>query len=159
MNDPLITYLHDHFAGSNFAIEVLARLRDRYPGQETGIFAATLLEDVQADRKVLEHIIERTGTSGFDLKDAVAWLGEKASRVKLEDVQPDGFGTFEAVETLALGILGKLALWQALSVAAASDPRLNEWDFAALSVRAEEQHQRTEKHRLGMVPMAFRISS
>ena len=129
MNDPVITYLHDHHAGSNFAIELLERLRERYQGHETGFFATTLLADIEADRNVLESIIERTGKGHFDIKDAIGWLGEKASRIKLQDNQPTGFGTFEAIEALALGIVGKQKLWQALSVAAESDPRFKGWDF------------------------------
>jgi hypothetical protein len=36
MSDPLATYLHDHLAGSNFAIELLDSLRDQYSGEPLG---------------------------------------------------------------------------------------------------------------------------
>ena len=157
MSEPLEIYLHDHLAGSNFVIELLEDLRQRYPNDETGSLAAAVLPDIQEDRKTLESIIDRVGKSHFDLKDAMAWLGEKASRIKLREDQPQGLGTFEAMELTALGILGKLSLWRTLSIMA--DPRLSGWDFSALSQRAEQQHDRVDKFRLKMVPSAFSVSS
>jgi hypothetical protein len=67
------------------------------------------------------------------LVEAAAWLGEKVSRVKLRRRAAGGLGTFEALEALALGILGKLALWRALAVIAAVDGRLGGMDFDHLS--------------------------
>jgi hypothetical protein len=159
MNDSLSVYLHDHLAGSHFAIQLLDSLSRRYPGRNPGIFAAAMLVDVKEDQKVLECIIERVGKSTFDLKDAMAWLAEKASRVKLRDDQPEGIGTFEAVEILGLGIMGKASLWQTLSAIAQLEPKLAKWDYVALSMRAQGQYKRVEAYRLSFAPVAFGISS
>jgi Rad3-related DNA helicase len=35
MGDPLATYLHDHLAGANFAVELLENLRQRHSDGET----------------------------------------------------------------------------------------------------------------------------
>jgi len=157
MHDPLVTYLHDHLAGANFAVELLQRLSDAYPRHETGLFAAEILVDVEADREILKEIIQRVGTSPLELKDVMAWLGEKASRPKFSDTQPDGLGPFEALETLALGITGKLSLWHTLSSVGAFDQRLSEWDFASLAARAEDQRARVDEYRLSITPAAFAI--
>ena len=54
MSDPLAIYLHDHLAGSNFAIELLEFLRDQHAGQKLGDAAGELLAEVEKDRKTLQ---------------------------------------------------------------------------------------------------------
>jgi hypothetical protein len=157
MEDPLATYLHDHLAGSNFAIELLENLQQRHSGCDTGAFAAAILAEVQEDRKVLEGVIEKIGTSHFDVKDAISWVAEKASRMKLSNGQPDGLSTFEALETLDLGIMGKVSLWRALGVISDFDPRLAAMDFTALSLRAQDQFNRVEKYKLSIARNTFEM--
>jgi hypothetical protein len=159
MDDPLVTYLHDHLAGANFAVELLENLQKRYPDQETGAFARTILQEVQADRRVLEDIIQRVGTGHFDVKNVMAWLAEKASRVKLGHSQPDDFATFETLEMLSLGIMGKLSLWRTLSVIGTSDERLAGIDLPSLSQRAQDQYDRVEAYGLSIARTAFQKES
>jgi hypothetical protein len=45
------------------------------------------------------------------------------------------FGTFQAIEFLSLGILGKLALWRALETLSLSDTRLSGIPFNELVLR------------------------
>jgi hypothetical protein len=111
MNNPLATYLHDHLAGSAFAIDLLETLRDHYAGEALGEQAATLVIEVQRDRETLQRIADQVGKGSANLKEAVAWVAEKASRFKLTHEDRMGLGTFQALETLALGIQGKIALW------------------------------------------------
>ena len=54
----------------------------------------------------------------------------------------------EALETLALGIQGKLALWRVLEAVANRIPQLQIVDFDRLKQRAVQQHQRVEDQRL-----------
>ena len=63
------------------------------------------------------------------------------------------------VETLALGLLGKLALWRALLEVAPSDARLSGVDFQALAERAEAQHAHVEGQRLALARPALRNGS
>jgi hypothetical protein len=77
MDDPLATYLHDRLAGANLAIELLENLKQSHSDRGTGAIAASILAEVQADKKVLEGILERVGTGHLDAKDALACLGEK----------------------------------------------------------------------------------
>jgi hypothetical protein len=85
-----------------------------------------------SDQKILEQIIQQVGTAHLDLTESVGWLAERASQFKLhQDMEGAGLGTFEAVEVLALGIRGKLALWQALPAIRKLDTRIPALDFAA----------------------------
>ena len=65
---------------------------------------------------------------------------------------------FEARETLALGILGKRALWRALSIVAPADLRLSGVDFDALAARAQAQHDRVEERRLQVAATALQAA-
>jgi hypothetical protein len=155
MSDPLAIYLHDHRAGSNFAINLLEGMRDQEEDRDLSAFAARVIAEVTADRETLQKIIDRVGESHTDLKEAAAWVAEKASRFKLGHETPLALGTFEALETLALGILGKLSLWQALVVIGRVDARVEGEDYAHLAARAQEQHDLVEAYRLRIATNVF----
>jgi hypothetical protein len=156
-HDPLATYLEDHLAGATGAIELLGRLRDQHAGDRLGALAAQLLEEIEADHAVLEALAARVGQGSSVLKDATAWIGAKVSRLKLGGLSDD-LGLLEALETLALGILGKRALWCALAVIAPTDGRLAGLDLAGLIARAESQHDRVEDERRRMAAIALRAA-
>jgi len=73
-----------------------------------------------------------------------AWMSDKVSRIKLNR-ETHSLGTFEAMEFLALGILGKLALWDALKTLPPSDSCLQGIDLDYLASRARMQHARWRK--------------
>lgn len=148
MPEPLGIYLHDHLAGSAFAIDLLASLRDHHKEDDLGELASGLLIEVKLDREVLQSLAERVGKGSPDLKEATAWMAEKVSRFKLSHDDSTGLGTFQALESLALGILGKLALWRALLVIADADDRLRGVDLEELIARAQQQHTIVEDARL-----------
>jgi hypothetical protein len=155
MSEPLATYLEDHAAGAAAAIELLESLRDHH-GENLIGFASEMLREVQEDQLTLKALLERVDPEPKGVKEAVSWLAEKVSRLKLGRVGGGDLGTFEALETLALGILGKRALWIAL--AEIVDPRLSGTDFRALADRAEQQHRRAEEKRLEVARRALRAT-
>ena len=148
MSEPLAVYLHDHLAGSAFAIDLVGSLRDRYAGDPWGECAAGLLIQIKQDEEVLQGIADRIGKTSADVKQATAWLAEKVMRFKLSRDDSKGLGTFEALETVAVGILGKRALWRALRSVSATDERLTGVDLEELIARAEKQHAEVEEYRL-----------
>ena len=155
MKNPLATYLHDHLAGAMFAIELLESLRDRQPGDSMGQWAGELLLEIQEDRGVLKMLLERIDNSSHAVAEAVSWIAEKASRLKLRRQTADTLGTFESIEALALGILGKEALWNTLREIASGDRRVHGLDFEALIARARTQHARVEAQRLLLAKSVF----
>jgi len=160
MSEPLATYLEDHAAGAAAAVELLEAMRDHHRGEELGRFADEILSEVKQDQGTLKDLLERVKPGGSkSLKEAVSWLAEKMSRLKLGRLASGELGTLEALETLSLGILGKRALWSALAQVAELDPRLTETDFSALVQRAEAQHARVEEKRLGTAIGALRTSA
>jgi hypothetical protein len=155
MSDSLGIYLQDHLAGAAYAIDLVEFMRDEHQGDELGQFAATLLVDIKTDRDTLQRLADRAGAGSSTFKELTAWFSEKVSRLKLSHDVGDALGTFEALEFLALGIQGKLALWRALGAVAMADDRLNGMDFGRLAARAEKQHAKVENRRLQVAPAAF----
>lgn len=159
MPEPLATYLHDHLSGANFAIELLRKLSQDSDESMVQAVASELLPEIEDDRLVLRQVVDKIGETSHSFKEAVGWLGEKASRYKLGHEASHGLATFESLEVLTLGVLGKLGLWNALKRAAVFDPRLAGFDFDVLCARAQSQHARLEERRLAAVAPAFRRPS
>ena len=148
MTDPLATYLQDHLSGAAFAVELVATLRDQHHGEPLGDFAAALLPELQADQETLQRLADRVGVGSGGVREVAAWLGEKASRLKLGRGAANALGPFEALETLALGIQGKLGLWRALEVVTPVNPQLKGTNFDHLAARALSQYAQVEERRL-----------
>jgi hypothetical protein len=155
MDDPLAIYLHDHLAGSSFAVELLAKLAAEFAGTRTGNVAQELLPHIEADRQPLEQLISRVGTVSRNLYDGLGWIAERLSRIKLKYDDPSGIGAFEAFETISLGILGKRALWEGMQVRQNFDSRVAGLDYPNLIARAEQQFQLANEHRLELIQHAL----
>lgn len=156
MSDSLVEYLHDHLAGSNFAMELLGFLCDKHAAEPLSDFVARLREEIRADQQVLKKLIDRVGGGTPVVKGAAAWLAQKLSELKLGRGQ---FGTFEALEMLAVGVLGKREMWLALAAIGAVDPRVQGLDFQQLASRAHDQYTRVEVFRLETARQAFTPST
>ena len=155
MSDPLSTYLHDHLGGAKAAIDLLEAMRDGHKDQPLKDFAAYLLVEVQADRDTLQRLAEKVGSGSNALKEFSGWFAEKITRLKLGQGSGGDFGTFEALEFLALGVRGKMGMWRALDVAAVGDTRLSGCDFKQLAARAEAQYQQVEQKRMQAARIAL----
>ena len=148
-------YLNDHLSGSEVAARLLRRLNRRYRGTAQGRFFAVLLADIRADQEALRELARRVGATRSVVKQAAGRVAELASRPKLRFGRNEPLGLFESLEMLALGILGKRSLWQALLRLAATDRRLNPAEVIRLEARALEQHGRVEERRLALVRVAL----
>jgi hypothetical protein len=84
-----------------------------------------------------------------NLKVAAAWLSEKATRLKLngELLRYSDLSRLEELELLALGVRGKLAMWDALILTHAKDRRLEGRDLEGARYRARSQLRRLERLR------------
>ncbi|MEO8090957.1 MAG: hypothetical protein ABI703_11730 [Gemmatimonadales bacterium] len=152
----LTTYLNDHLAGSVAAIELVDHLRNLSKGTEREFFTALQLE-IEKDQKVLKELLRGLGGTQSRVRQAAAWLSEKVGEVKLklDDPGSGDLRILEALETLELGILGKLALWRALGVAADLVPQIRRLDLPGLERRARDQHGRVEAERLRVARAAL----
>ena len=143
-------YLNDHLAGAMLGSDLAEQIRSRNRGTPLGEVMGSLAPQIEEDRQTLIGLMQRIGTSRNPVKQAGAWVTEKASRVKfwgLTSGEPE-LGTFMAVESLALGVLGKLSLWRALAQVADQHPAIASVDLDALIDRAQSQYDLLEHERL-----------
>ena len=150
VNESVATYLNDHLAGSVVALELLDHLAaDQAHASDVPILA-NLRAEILADRQQLEAFMAQRGIAASRPRQVMAWLTEKLSELKLrlDDPGQGALRRLEALEAVALGILGKAALWHALDAAAEHAPDLSGLDYAHLVRRATEQHRVVETLRL-----------
>ena len=157
MNAPLTTYLHDHLAGADLAIELLTRLKQTQNDATTAALAAGLLGEVTEDRETLRRLTASLGSGSAGIKEVVAWLTDKALRLKLRAEADDPLGVFESLEFLALGTLGKLHLWRALQSGPGAEIESAGLNLADLILRAEAQHARLDERRLQLAASVLRV--
>ena len=147
MPDNLTTYLHDHLAGASFAISLLADLAEQKLDGDLAEFASKLLSEIEEDKSMLEGVLARFESRPSIIKEASAWLTQKAGRIKFQlDSEP--FSIFEALEVLSIGILGKLALWNALKGLPAEHAAIQGLDLQHVADRARRQHTEVECRRI-----------
>jgi hypothetical protein len=153
----LHVYLQDHLAGATFGYELAERCRRRNEGSEFGAPLAELAREIASDRQTLMAVMRRLGADRSNVKVSAAWLFEKARRLK-----PNGqlfsytpLTRVVELESLAIGIAGKTALWRALESVTGEGLQLEGYDFAALTEQAEDQLRRVERLRLQAAGLAF----
>jgi hypothetical protein len=158
---PLHTYLNDHLAGSVMALELLDHLAGVAPTPDARQFFTRLHEEIAADQESLQQLLRGVGGTEGVVRQAGAWMAEKFARVKLrvDDVVQGRLRLLEGLETLALGIQGKLALWTALETVSDRIAELRQLDLPRLQQRARDQHTQVEARRLAAARESLAQSS
>ena len=153
-NKQLATYLNNHLAASVTALELLSSL-ETAQATDLAHFAAELRAEIEADQQELENLMERLQITKSRPRQAVGWLAEKFTQIKLrlDDSNDGALHLLESLELLLIGIEGKRGLWRALAVAAV--PGLPVADYERMATRSEEQQQRVETIRLAAAKTAF----
>jgi len=148
--DALAIYLNDHLAGSMAALELIESLAAHERGRPLEQTLLGLHEDISEDQQTLREILARLDADESKLKRAAAWLTEKAGRAKLALAAREhpALARLEGLESLALGIQGKAALWRALGELTRAEPRLGGHEYGVLEIRAVAQHAVVERERL-----------
>jgi hypothetical protein len=150
-------YLQDHLAGSTAGLELARRTRGANEGTEYGPPLAKIADEIEADRRALQGVMEDLGFGGDKLKNVAAWGLEKVGRLKLNG-EITGYSPLSRLvelEGLLTGITGKWGLWIALLEIAPSEPRLDVARLERLRDRAEEQRRTVEGLREKAAREAF----
>jgi hypothetical protein len=142
-------YLKDHLAGAVVGSELAAKLSADNADGPLGTFLADLSREIERDKETLERMMETLGVQPDSLKQAGAWVVEKASRLMLTDTFHGNadLKLLLQLETLAIGIEGKGDLWRALRTVPKSELEVDV-DLDALAGRAHDQRALLEEHRL-----------
>jgi hypothetical protein len=138
--DAIAVYLRDHLAGSEAARAMLQRAAENDP------FFAELDREIAEDQQGLQDLIAHLGAEESLFKKAGAWLSEKFTRLKLDDLN-DPLNRLEFLEVLLLGVRGKQALWEAIQEGFGPAAVPSFLDLPALIERARSQQERIEVRR------------
>jgi hypothetical protein len=143
-------YLNDHLAGATLGSDLAEQIRARNENAPLGALMRALARQIEEDRQTLTGLMDQMEISRNPVKQTGAWIAEKASRIKFSGLTSGGpeLGTFLALESLALGVQGKLSLWNALRQVAGHHPAIAALNFDELIQRAKAQYDLLEHERL-----------
>lgn len=149
-------YLNDHLAGATGGVELARRLRSSNSGDpEMGEPLARICAEIEEDRETLVRVMEKLEIGSHPVKPLLARLAERLGRLKLNG-QIRGYSPLSRVlelEILALGVGGKMRLWNVL--AECFGESLEGFDFHALAERAGRQKQEIENLHLAAAKRAL----
>ena len=150
-------YLNDHLAGAMLGINLASQIEAQNHGTALGQLMESLAPQIERDRETLIELMEQLDSSKNPVKQATAWIAEKATRAKFTGMtsgEPE-LGTFMALETLRLGVRGKACMWEALKQVADQHPPIASMDFDELIDRAHTQEDALERERLAAATRAL----
>ena len=143
-------YLNDHLAGATVGVELSRRAANSNRGTPIGEFLERLHGEIVEDRRTLLAVVRALGVDISPAKPTLAWVAEKASRLKLNG-RLRGYSPLSRLielEGLETGVAAKRSLWQSLARAFPDDARLATFDLDELIARAEQQIRSTREQRL-----------
>ena len=146
-NQYLRIYLNDHLAGSVVGLDLARRAADHNKDNDFGEPLTRIADEIEEDRDSLVQLMEALDVPQNRVKQAMAWVTEKALRLKMNG-QIVGYSPASRlieIETLMLGVSGKLGLWRALEASGVDAPGLELQD---LIVRAIAQRDELERIRI-----------
>jgi hypothetical protein len=153
---PVHVYLNDHLAGATAGADLAKQAAERHDG-ELGEFFAQLADEVGADYNTLTSLMDQMDAHASGAKEVLAKAGSEISEAKFsgESMDDPEFGTFITLETLSIGVEGKLCMWKALKVVADDYPELSSTDIDTLIERAQSQRDKIEGKRLEVASTAL----
>jgi hypothetical protein len=149
-NKAIDVYLNDHLAGAMLGSDLAEQIRAQNQGSALGELMDSLAPQIEQDRQTLIDLMQQLDSSKNPIKQATAWIAEKASRPKFSGMTSGEaeLGTFMALETLALGVRGKACMWKALKQVADQHPPIASMNLDDLIDRAHTQQDALERERL-----------
>jgi hypothetical protein len=150
-------YLQDHLAGATGGLELARRARGANEDSAYGPPLAKLADDIEADRRSLESIMDDLGFGADRAKNVGFWVAEKAGRLKLNG-QLTGYSPLSRLielEGLVTGVNGKRSLWLNLIEVAGDFPELDADRLERLRERAEQQLDQLHELRARAAREAF----
>ena len=157
VTEQLSTYLNDHLGGANAGVEMARQLHKDVESEPDAEILGRLADEIEEDAESLRGLLEMIGITKNPVKQAAGWLAEKAQRVAVGELATGSahLTRLLKVESLSLGVEGKLSLWLALMEVTAANPQLADIDLPRLVERARDQRRRLETVRLDVARRTF----
>jgi len=159
--EPLAVYLNHHLAGSTAGITLMDDLAERVEGTALAAKLRTVAAQAREDQQLVRDVLARLAAGERRAGQAAAWVTEKVSEghLALMARHHPALAVLEGLESLTLGLQGKLAMFRLLTEIAPGDPRLADLPFAARAERTADQQAAVEAERLAAAREAFAAAS
>jgi hypothetical protein len=143
-------YLNDHLAGATLGTELIHRLAGAHRGSDDGAVLERLANEITEDRATLIEVMGDLGVPVRQYKVALAWVAEKAGRLKPNGrlLERSPLSSLEELEVMRLGVEGKSAGWKTLLAVADQDDRVDRTRLEELIARAGQQADTLEELRM-----------
>jgi len=154
----LDTYLNDHLAGATAGVSLAEMAATEHSGDAHGAFFGEITVEIKEDYATLTDLMDGLGVERSATKAALAEVGSKVMAPKFKG-DDDALNAMTTLETLSMGVEGKVCMWKALRTVADAYPTLGGLDLDALIARGEDQRSRIEDMRLKVAPEALTHSA
>jgi hypothetical protein len=151
----LEVYLTDHLAGATAGVNLSQMAAEEHRADDHGPFFGEIASEIKADFETLERLIDELGVGKSATKTAAAEIGSKVMAPKFVGGDDDELNAFITLETLSMGVEGKICMWKALKTVSDAYPTLESFDLDELIARGESQRERIEAERLEVAPQAL----
>jgi hypothetical protein len=113
----LAIYLNDHLAGATGGVALADRAAHNAASYRHATTLRTIADEIRADRSALIELMNRLNVRPSRIKPTLALVAERLGRLKLNGhiLRPSPLTPFIELESLSLGVEGKLRLWRVLS--------------------------------------------
>ena len=152
----LDTYLNDHMAGATAGTNLAKMASEEHQTDEHGPFFSEIYAEISADKDTLGELISALGVEESASKTALAEVGSKLMGPKFTAGEDDELNAFVTLETLSIGVEGKVCMWKALKTVANDYPAFGEFDIDDLLARATSQREKLEAQRQKIAPQALK---
>jgi hypothetical protein len=134
-------YLDDHWAGAAAGAALASRLARENANSVWGADLALVADQIRGDRRALADVRRHLHSEGGTLKKAVALIGERLSRLKLNGrfTRYSPLSRVLELEALISGVSAKQRLWVTLQAFDQDDGRLVDFDLGGLEAEASSQ--------------------
>jgi hypothetical protein len=156
-SEALADYLRDHLAGSDAALQLVGRLRQRHAGTEAGGLFASLAEDFAEERQAVRELLASLGHSAHAAK-RVPGVASGGVLALSAGGDTGDISLYRAVEGLAIGVQGKRLLWRTLQSLGLTHPASEGRSLADFEAMAVRQWEAIEHYRLTLGPVTFPAS-
>lgn len=150
-------YLSDHLTGATAGMARIDRMVADYVDTPVHPTLSSIAEQIRAERRFLQQLIDDLGLRRLPHRQAVAWLGEHAGRLKKNGrlVSRSPMTMVLETELLRSAVLGKRGGWQTLADNA-EDLGLDAAVFHELAEQALHQHDQLDEVHAYARRRAFR---
>jgi hypothetical protein len=155
----LETYLNDHIAGATAGTNLAKIAAEEHQTDEHGPFFSEIYAAVEKDFGILKDLAAALGVEESAGKGALAEIGSKMMAPKFTAGEDDALNAFITLETLSIGVEGKVCMWKALKTVESEYAGFENFDIDDLLARAEEQRGKIEAQRQKIAPQALTHSA